>query len=163
MRFWIFLGGFGLTLFVFGCSAPERRQNLASEQVFGSRLVWSSETGYQRLDTRAAFQDFMLLHESFVHASQENLGKPSDEAAIREAILPLVCLPRPILGSQPPLIHIRWLSPRVVVAKVSTFHSSTYYCVVQSEQGKWEGSTSLPKWYIVPLKDLHPALPFSRS
>jgi hypothetical protein len=96
----------------------------------------------------------MLLQESFVHGSPENLAKPSDEAAIREAILPLVCLP--MLGSQPPLIQIRWLSSTIVVAMVSAPHCWTYYCVVQNEQGKWEASASLPKWYILPLKDWPP-------
>jgi len=148
MRYYLFLGGFSLALLFLGCSTPQRRQSLITKpavatdvaaRVLGDGLIdeWPRGAFAEAMNT------YLGLRESFTHGSKESLGKPADDAAITEAILDFVRLP--MLGRQPPLIQIRWLSSTIVVALVSAAHCSTYCCVVQSKEGKWEASASLPK------------------
>jgi hypothetical protein len=163
MRYYVFLAGVGLAFLLLGCSAPERRQNFASEPVLGSSLVWSPENGYERVDERpvneprrAALRDFVLLHDSFAHGSEVNLGKPADEAAVTDALLAYIQGHERCLLSAHRHIWIRWLSSTAVVAMVTYTHfGSVYYCVVLNKEAKWETRPSLPKEYI-PLPQNRP-------
>jgi hypothetical protein len=78
-----------------------------------------------------------IIHDRFLSASTNALGSVADIEAIKSAIV--AAKPRGRVE------EIRWLSPRLVIAKVRLMESGYYY-VAQKKKDEWEILTYYLHW-----------------